>query len=118
MSKAIESAELGDTYPMAKMFFSVYVCIDKCAELETKLNLSRPAKIKKRRRSEFIPIAPATKRQCSHSESQSRQEYGDCSHHFEDDEFNLVYDGLSEASKCKCSIHPDSSKKIASVVKI
>lgn len=72
---------------MAKMYFGVYVCIDKCAELGAKLNLVRPGKITKRRRSEFTPIKSAEKRQRLYSESQTRQEYGACSSHFDGESF-------------------------------
>lgn len=79
------------------MFFSVQVSINKCTELESKLNSVRPAKITKRRRSEYNIIQPAGKRQRTNSVPQ----IGSNSNHFEDDELDVIFDGAQEASKCK-----------------
>lgn len=81
---------------MAKMFFSAYVCIDKCADLETKLNLVQPGRIIKRRRSEFMPIQPAKRYQRLSSQT-TRQENSAGPSNFENDV-------APAASECKFSI--------------
>lgn len=94
--KALKEAKFENPYQMAKMFLGVYVSIEKCAELEAKLRVVRPGKIVKRRRSEYIPIQPAPKRQRSHS-----QGYVTGPHTFDDDEFNLTHDTTQEVSERK-----------------
>lgn len=74
------------------MFFSVKVAIDKCTELESKLNCVRPAKITKRRRSEYTPIQSAAKRSRSNSEPQIDLS----SSYFEDDGLDLVSNEATE----------------------
>lgn len=90
---------------MAQLFFSLYVSIDKCTELETKLKSVRLGKIVKRRRSEYIPINSVKKRQRLYSESQVQEEYRAGLSHFDaDDEPNLLFDEESEASTHKSPI--------------
>lgn len=91
---------------MAKMFFSVKVAIDKCTELESKLNCVRPAKITKRRRSEYTPIQSAAKRSRSNSEPQIDLS----SSYFEDDGLDLVSNEATETSKCKRPIYRNQSE--------
>lgn len=81
------------------MFLSVYVSIRKCIELEQKLFSVRPAKIAKRRRSEFAPIKSAEKRHCSLSVSHARPVHD--AGHFDDEEYNLFFDEASDNSERK-----------------
>lgn len=109
VSKAFKNARFGDPHQMAKMFFSAHILVEKCAELESQLSSVRPAKIVKRRRSEYTPIQSAAKRPRSLSQPQLQpigtSDFEDDGERretdfdqFEDDPLNLRYDGDSDGN--------------------